>query len=132
MRTHVKVLGVLFLVYGLWMLLLALAAGFGLSLLGAFIGSSGDPEAEVGAAVLGLLGVAATVAFAGLGIVAALTGLGVLTFKPWGRILGIIASALCLIRIPFGTVLGIYGLWVLFNKETEALFAGGGAPPAQS
>ena len=28
-----------------------------------------------------------------------------------------------LIMIPFGTVLGAYGLWVLFSKETERLFA---------
>jgi hypothetical protein len=34
-----------------------------------------------------------------------------------------VLSALNLISIPFGTLLGIYGLWVLLNKETEALFA---------
>ena len=24
--------------------------------------------------------------------------------------------------MPFGTLVGIYGLWVLFSKETEQLF----------
>jgi len=34
----------------------------------------------------------------------------------------IVLSALDLIHIPFGTVLGIYGFWVLLNPETEAMF----------
>jgi hypothetical protein len=28
-----------------------------------------------------------------------------------------------LVNIPFGTALGIYTIWVLTNKETEALFS---------
>jgi hypothetical protein len=31
---------------------------------------------------------------------------------------------LALIRFPFGTAFGIYALWVLFKKDTEALFIG--------
>ena len=34
----------------------------------------------------------------------------------------IVLSAINLINIPFGTVLGIYGLWVLLTRETELLF----------
>jgi hypothetical protein len=26
-------------------------------------------------------------------------------------------------HVPFGTALGVYGLWILFNRETERLFA---------
>jgi hypothetical protein len=54
-------------------------------------------------------------------------GIGLLRFRPWARILGIVVAVLNLIHVPFGTAVGIYGLWVLFNKETEALFSG--APP---
>ena len=42
--------------------------------------------------------------------------------KPWARIVGIVLSAISLINIPIGTVIGIYGLWVLLSKETEPLF----------
>ena len=45
-----------------------------------------------------------------------------LSFKPWARILGIVLSALHLLNVPFGTAVGIYGLWALLNRETEALF----------
>ena len=31
-------------------------------------------------------------------------------------------SAISLINIPLGTILGAYGLWVLLNKDTERLF----------
>ena len=53
------------------------------------------------------------------------TGIGLLYFKPWARILGIVLSAIALLGFPWVTLLGIYGLWVLFNKDTERLFAGG-------
>ena len=33
-----------------------------------------------------------------------------------------VVSILSLMMIPFGTVVGAYGLWVLFSKDTERLF----------
>ena len=51
-----------------------------------------------------------------------ITGYGLLYFKPWARIVGIVLSAVSLINFPIGTAVGIYGLWVLLNKETERLF----------
>ena len=53
-----------------------------------------------------------------------ITGIGLLKLQPWARIVGLVLAAINLINIPFGTVLGIYGLWVLLNKETETLFSG--------
>lgn len=49
-------------------------------------------------------------------------GAAVLRRKEWGRILLLIVSFLNLWRIPLGTVLGAYTIWVLFNDETIALF----------
>ena len=51
-------------------------------------------------------------------------GYGLLKFKPWARIVGIVLSALKLINVPLGTILGAYGLWVLLSKDTERLFDG--------
>lgn len=127
MKTHVKVLGALQLIFGSIGLLFALGVGMGFSMLGAFVGGSGDPDAHIGGAVLGMLGAAAAVLFGIGGVLGVACGIGLLQLKSWGRILGIIFSALSLISIPFGTILGIYGLWVLFNKDTEALFKTGGA-----
>jgi hypothetical protein len=48
-------------------------------------------------------------------------GIGVLTRKEWGRIVLLIVSFFNLIRVPLGTALGVYGIWVLLNKETIQL-----------
>lgn len=70
-------------------------------------------------------------AFSGFGVLAALiltigigviAGIGLLKFKSWARILGIVLCAICLLVIPFGTIFGIYGLWVLLSKDSERLF----------
>lgn len=50
-------------------------------------------------------------------------GIGLLMMAPWSRVFMIVISALYLLHIPIGTVLGIYGLWVLTKPETEAIFA---------
>lgn len=128
MQTHVKVLGILNIVFGSLSLLGAGAITLGLGIAGAWVGSSGDPDAHLGGTLLGLIGVVGGVALAVYGAVCILTGWGLLNHKSWARILGIILCAFSLIKIPIGTIFGIYGLWVLFNKETEALFTPGSRP----
>ncbi len=59
-----------------------------------------------------------------------ITGFGLLSWKPWARILGIVLCAIQLIHIPLGTILGIYGLWVLLNSDTERLFSNRQSGPA--
>jgi len=46
-------------------------------------------------------------------------GWGLLRREPWARMLTIVLSFLALFNIPFGTALGIYGLWVLSPAESE-------------
>jgi hypothetical protein len=48
-----------------------------------------------------------------------LAGWGLLNREPWARMLTIVLSFLALFNIPFGTILGIYGLWVLLPAESE-------------
>jgi len=50
-----------------------------------------------------------------------IAGIGLLQFRPWAQPVTIAVSILNLIHIPFGTAVGIYGLWVLFQDETKAL-----------
>ena len=52
-----------------------------------------------------------------------IAGIGLLKLQPWARILAIVISALNLLNVPIGTALGVYGLWVLLQAETERLFA---------
>ncbi len=56
------------------------------------------------------------VAKAGAGFLA---GWGLIQREPWARILTLILGFLALIQVPFGTVLGVYMLWVLLPADSE-------------
>ena len=127
MTTHVKVLGGLFIVFGALYVLLAFGSSMIMGLVAGIVSTQGGNDAAVGASVLGMAGAAMFVVLLCLGIPGIIAGMGLLKFKRWARILAIVLSVIRLISFPFGTILGIYGLWVLFNKETEALFE---TPPA--
>ncbi|MGH7744974.1 MAG: hypothetical protein ACREQ5_09260 [Candidatus Dormibacteria bacterium] len=45
---------------------------------------------------------------------------GLFERQSWGRIAAIVAAVFSLWRIPFGTALGIYTLWVLLPASSEA------------
>ena len=123
MQTHVKVLGVMYLAVGGLMLCAALFLGLGSGLAAGIVGASADPEdAAIAIPILGFAGTALTVFLVFFALPSLITGYGLLQYKPWARIVGIILSAISLINIPIGTIVGIYGLWVLLNKDTERLF----------
>ena len=44
-------------------------------------------------------------------------GWGLMKFRSWARILALVLSILALILFPFGTLVGIYGLWVLLTRK---------------
>jgi hypothetical protein len=48
------------------------------------------------------------------------TGFALLQRKPWARTLALVMGILALIRIPIGTGLGIYTLWVLAPTASAA------------
>jgi hypothetical protein len=57
-----------------------------------------------------------------LGIIGSI---GLLKRRPWARVVVLIVSALYLIKVPYGTALGVYSIWVLLNGETKQLLASG-------
>jgi len=123
MAAHVKVVGVLFIVFGVLGAALGLFAPLILGALAGFVGHQDDPGAPMGAALLGIAGLALSILLLAYAVPAIICGIGLLNIKRWARILGIVLAAISLIRVPFGTIFGIYALIVLFNRKTEALFA---------
>jgi hypothetical protein len=123
-QTHVKVLGVLYLAVGGCMLIGALFLAMTMGGVAGIVGASADPEdAAIAVPILGIAGTALAGFFGIFSLPSLITGYGLLNFKPWARIVGIVLSAISLIMIPFGTIVGAYGLWVLLSKETERLFS---------
>jgi hypothetical protein len=131
MYTHVKVLAVLFIIVGALGIIGAIASSLLLSALAGMVGASGGHDAAIGGTFLGLTGVILGIVLVVMAVPSIICGWGLLRLRPWARVLGIVLSAISLIRFPFFTLLGIYGLWVLFKKDTEALFTGGiiSSPP---
>jgi len=131
MAQHVKILGILHIIYAGLVVLVGI---FVLVIMGGIAGivstTDTSPDSQVAPPILGLIGIGVFVLLAVLSLPGIIGGFGLLQFKPWARILVIVLSALELISIPFGTALGIYGLWVLLNRGTERLFERPGQPVA--
>lgn len=127
METHVKVLGVLNIVCGVAGLLIAalFVLIFGGS--AAAVVADGDADAAIALPIIGLTGMALVSVLVVLSLPILMVGVGLFRLKPWSRIPGIVVSILQLFGFPLGTVLGVYGLWVLFSKDGERLFAPGAA-----
>jgi len=124
MRTHVKVLGVMFIVLGALGVLMALFLGLIFGTASTIVGVNAEPkDAAIALPFIGIAGTFAVAFLLALSLPGIITGIGLLKFAPWSRIVGIVLCAINLIHIPLGTVMGIYGLWVLLNKETEQLFS---------
>jgi hypothetical protein len=117
MQDHVKIIGILWIVFGALSLIAAMFIFlilFGVS----FIPDMGD----VAPAVLRIVGVAVGSFLGLLGLPKIIGGIGLLKQQEWARILILAISFISLINIPFGTALGIYSIIVLFNQETVKLF----------
>ena len=121
MDTHVKVLAVLYIVFGVIGTLVGLALGAVLGVIGA-AGAASDPDAWMALPILGFTGAALGAFMLALSLPGIIAGVGLLKYQPWARILTIVLSALNLMNIPLGTILGIYGLWVMLSDEGSRLF----------
>ena len=51
-----------------------------------------------------------------------IASVGIYRKKRWGRSMGFVWSALNLPFFPFGTVLGLFSIWVLIKKKTKEIF----------
>jgi hypothetical protein len=127
MAQHVKILGILHIVFGAIgvfgaMIVLLIFGG-----ISAVVGMS-DRSTDLPAPILGIIGGFVFILVLVLSLPGLIIGIGLVQFKPWARIGGIILSAFDLLGFPLHTALGIYGLWVLLNRETEQMF---GVPPAR-
>ena len=126
MDTHVRVLGVLNIAIGVVGLIIALLTMIGVGGAAGIISASAEPEdAALALPILSIVGGLVVAVVFAFSVPSVVTGIGLLYFKPWARILGIVLSAIALLGFPWVTLLGIYGLWVLFNRDTERLFAAG-------
>ena len=124
MNQHVTILGVLYVAFGVLGLLSALAVlvffGGVAGLVG--VAATSEPDAAIAAPILGVIAIVVFTVLVVLSLPGLVVGVGLLKLQPWARVGAIILSALNLLNVPIGTLLGAYGLWVLLSAEGEAAF----------
>ncbi len=129
MEEHIRALAVLNIILGALGVLAAMVIAvlfFGMAgMLGFDVEQARRAMPWIGMAVA-----ATTVFLILVSLPAIIGGIGLLQHREWARILMIIVSALNLTNMPFGTALGIYGLWVLVQERTVALFERRPATPS--
>jgi hypothetical protein len=113
---HVTILGwlfivgnALFLVIGVFIFLLVTSVGL----------ATRDVEAR---SILLIVGPAVGLLLTVLALPGLAAGYGLITRKPWARVLAIVVAILGLPNFPFGTAIGVYALWVLFAARAREYF----------
>jgi hypothetical protein len=123
MKDHVKVIGILWVIFGAFCLGLAVLA------LLVFFGVAQIPNVEeINPGILRVIGIIVSSFLGLISLPQIIGGLGLIQHKEWARILILVLSFLSLVHVPFGTALGIYTMIILFNPETVRLFQG--LPPS--
>jgi hypothetical protein len=129
MEKHITLVAVLNIVYrGLAilvaMILVVLALGFG-GLIEFLIRTGSIRPHEIPIDVLSIVPIILLIValvIVTISVIGIIGAVSVLKRKEWGRILLLVVSFFSLAKIPLGTILGIYGIWVLMNNETIKLF----------
>lgn len=121
----VKVLGVLWFIYGGLTLLIGIAAltfarAFFLGGMGHWMHGPGPMPPMVWLAPLWLR--FAGVFIAGWAALSAVAGWGLIQHAQWGRVLAIVVAILNILKFPFGTALGIFTLVILLGYQNTRLY----------
>jgi hypothetical protein len=122
MQDHVKILAVIHIVFGALGLIGALVVLLVFGGIATFVGAQADADARIAVPIVGAVGGIIALFILAVSIPGIIAGVGLLRFRDWARVLGIVISALDLLHVPIGTLVGAYGLWVLLNNQTVALF----------
>ena len=123
MVPHVDLLGMLFIVWGLLTTLvgvstLALGVGAVALITSANRSEGGQFAAGLTAAVFTTLAIIAIV----WGAAHVAVGVPLRRRRPWSRMAALMLGSIDLLLLPYGTALGLYGLWVLLHEDGKKLF----------
>jgi hypothetical protein len=122
-QKHINLLGILHLLWGGLNAILGVALmtlGLGAAAILKTSDSSGQGHVAAGV----MAGVFMIIAGALLiwGTLQLLVGVGLRQYRPWARPVTIALSVLNIFFLPFGTAVGVYGLWVLVHDSARVLF----------
>lgn len=117
LKKHVTLVGAIQISFSILGLIGALVVFFALSFARGQVGDD-----ETARMALGILSGILPLVLGSLSVLGMVGGIGLLAYKPWARYILIIVSALDCLAMPFGTIYGVYALWVLLKEDTVKLF----------
>lgn len=121
MEGHVRILGWFQIAVGILSLLGGAAMVVAMVVLASAASAARSEATQPFLLAQGLLG-ALAVLFVVCGLVGLAGGVGLMRHRAWARTVVIVLSFLYLLNIPLGTLLGVYGLWVLMSSEGERYY----------
>ena len=116
MNKHVTILGILFISFGCLLCVGGIVVNLVVPMAGNISGN------DVAIRITSIIGDTLGILLVILSMPSIIGGIGLLKRKYWARILILALSFLSLLSIPFGTALGIYGIWILLKSETVEIF----------
>jgi hypothetical protein len=120
LKKHVTLVGAIQISFSILGLIGAFVVFFALSFARGQVGDD-----ETARMALGILSGILPLVLGSLSVLGMVGGIGLLAYKPWARYILIIVSALDCLAMPFGTIYGVYALWVLLKDDTVKLFSKG-------
>ena len=113
---HVKILSMLFFGYGGIKFIIGIVLMNILSMVGKLL------ESTESIRILSFIGdsIGSILIFSAIPNI--IGGFGLYKRQIWARTLGLILCFLSIFSIPFGTAIGIYGIWVLLKDESKEYF----------
>jgi hypothetical protein len=116
-KKHVTLVAALQIGFSTMGILGAIIVSFVFAFAGSFV-----TDVPVATAVLKFMGTFLPAVIALASIIGLIGGIGLLSYRKWARIIVMIMAAIGCLNLPFGTLKGVYSLWVLMQDETIKLF----------
>jgi len=121
MESHKKVLGILFVIFASFQLLLMLFLGMFLSTIFTFAMSQAEPkDVPILELVMNIVRYIPAIVIIFLALPALVAGIGLLAKRKWAMILALIIGCLNIFSFPLGTALGIYTIWVYAEDHRQS------------
>lgn len=127
MERHIKILGILHVAYAVVCITMSYGLMYVITRLEHLPGTIHRPAVFIGShrvamySLVDFIGNIVLTYVLLVGLAGIIAGCGVLGRKYWARILITIVGIVLLLDFPFGTALGIYTLWVVFQPDTRRL-----------
>jgi hypothetical protein len=116
MKKHIQIVAALHIALGALSLLAAIVVFVVFVMAGGIVISQGEHQA---AGILGIIAVALGTFLAALALPGIIGGWALLSGRSWGRPIVLVLGFLHLVKIPFGTALGIYTIWAFLHEPVS-------------